>query len=76
MFSNFFKKIWAGWKVISQKVGWINNFILLSIFYFLAVGFIFFAKKVLALFSPKIAKESYWISRENKPDNQDFRNQF
>ena len=76
MFREFLKKIWRGWKKIANFIGRFNTHIILSIFYFLMIGFVFLIKKIINFFSSKPLYNSYWILKEKREEKFDFERQF
>ncbi|OGC47078.1 MAG: hypothetical protein A3A94_03475 [Candidatus Portnoybacteria bacterium RIFCSPLOWO2_01_FULL_43_11] len=76
MVGQILKKIWRGWKKFANLIGRFNTHIILSIFYFLIIGFVFSIKKIISFFSSKPFQDSYWVLREKKKDESNFERQF
>jgi len=75
MFKKIFSTAWQGWKKFAHRLGRINTFILLTVFYFFIFGLIAIIRKCAKLFRRKIVLESYWISKDKEKQGS-FEQQF
>jgi len=78
---SFFETIWSGIKVFSRKVAYVQAIIILTLFYFLVIGFFSLVIRLLGkdLLNKKWKdkKESYWVKKEKVEVNlENARRQF
>lgn len=69
-------KIWQGWKKIAHAIGKVNTRILLTLFYFIIIGFVALIKNIIKVFSSKSIKDSNWILADKNKAKSDFEQQF
>ena len=69
------KKLWDGWMYFAEKIGWVNEHILLGIVYFVFIGIYAVIYDFVRLF--KWEPESMWRKFEHQPTTlEDLEKQF
>jgi hypothetical protein len=58
-------KFWKGWMYFAEKVGWVNEHILLGVVYFVAIGLYAILYDVTRIFKPK--PKTMWRTFEHQP---------
>jgi hypothetical protein len=61
----FGKKLWAGWMWFAEKVGWVNEHILLGVVYFVFIGIYALIYDLILLFKAK--PKTMWRAFEHQP---------
>ncbi len=62
----FGKKLWKGWMWFAEKIGWINQQILLGVVYFIFIGIYALIYDAIKLFKHK--PETMWREFEHQPE--------
>jgi hypothetical protein len=63
---NFGTKLWAGWMWFAEKVGWVNEHILLGVVYFVFIGIYAILFDFTRLFRKK--PTTMWREFEHQPE--------
>lgn len=60
------KKLWKGWMAFAEKIGWVNEHILLGVVYFIFIGIYALIYDVIKLFKAK--PKTMWREFEHQPE--------